>query len=55
VDARDRCGVGPAECDTHAHDARAPRVEQSLVDFDAGGLQYRSDIGEVEVETGEAA
>jgi len=55
VPAHDRRAVRPAERGTHALHARAPCVEHGFVDVDADGFEYRADIGEVEVVTGEAA
>ncbi|MEO6689265.1 MAG: hypothetical protein ABIS07_01110 [Dokdonella sp.] len=52
---RDNGGVRPAELAAHASDTRAPFAEQGFVDVDADGFEYRADIGEVEIEPGEAA
>ncbi|MEO7326850.1 MAG: hypothetical protein ABIW82_18665 [Dokdonella sp.] len=52
---RDDGGIGPAKFGTHASDTRAPFAQQGFVDVDADGFEYRADVGEVEIEPGEAA
>ena len=53
--ARDQRRIRPAECTAQAAHARFPFAQQGGIDVGADGFQYRADIGEVQIESGEAA